>query len=161
MSFFSRTHDRIIRKFIVHDVDFVLVGGHASIIHGVRRTTSDLDILVRPTLQNGERILKAFNGLQLDVSDIAAEDFTKEQVFSFGMEPDGVDILNFSKGVLLDEIFSNAILKKIDDLKFRIIDIRDLIKNKESLSRTTEKGLVDQQDILALKQILKSQNDVE
>lgn len=26
MSFFSRTHERILRKFIFHDVDFVLIG---------------------------------------------------------------------------------------------------------------------------------------
>lgn len=156
MSFFSRTHERILRKFIFHDVDFVLIGGHASIIHGVRRTTSDLDILVKPTLENGQRILKAFKSLQLDIQDISADDFLKEQLFSFGMEPDAVDILNFSRGVSLDEIFDNSIFRKIDDLRIRIIDIRDLIRNKENLNRTSEKGLVDQQDILALKRILKS-----
>lgn len=156
MSFFSRTHERILRKFIFYEVDFVLIGGHASIIHGVRRTTSDLDILIRPTLENGQRILSAFKSLQLNVSDILAEDFAKEQVFSFGMEPDAVDILNFSKGVSLNDIFDNAVFKKIDDMRFRIIDIRDLLKNKEKLTRISEKGLVDQQDILALRRILKS-----
>ena len=92
MSFFSKVHERILRKFIFHDVDFVLIGGHAAIFYGVRRTTSDIDILVRPSLENGTRILKAFKDLKLETEDIKATDFTGDQVFTFGMEPDSVDI---------------------------------------------------------------------
>lgn len=58
MGFFSRVHERVIRKFLLHDVDFVLIGGHAVVFYGVRRTTSDIDILVRPSLENGKKILK-------------------------------------------------------------------------------------------------------
>jgi hypothetical protein len=156
MSFFSRVHERILRKFILHDVDFVLIGGHAVVFYGVRRTTADIDILVRPTLENGLRILKAFKSLTLDIEGIKATDFTTEQVFTFGMEPDAVDILTFSRGVSLDKIFENAISTKIDDLQIRIIDIKDLVMNKENIHRPLEKGLVDQQDILALRRILKT-----
>lgn len=155
MSFFSRVHERVLRKFVANSVDFVLIGGHASIIHGVRRTTSDLDILVRPTQENGQRVVRAFQNLGVDCKNIHAEDFLVEQVFSFGMEPDAVDILNFSKGISLEDIFENAVTRKIDDLRIKVIDIRDLITNKEKIGWDSEKGLVDQQDILALKRILK------
>jgi hypothetical protein len=60
-----------------------------------------------------------------------------------------VDILTYTKGVEITEVFRNANYCKLDDLRLRVIDIRDLIKNKESLKRKDEKGLVDQQDILA------------
>lgn len=156
MSFFSKIHERILRKFINHDVDFVLIGGHAAVFHGVRRTTSDIDILVRPTLVNGERILKAFQNLKLQVQDIQPADFTGEQVFSFGMEPDAVDILTFSRGVSLDDVFKSAVKTRIDDLELKIIDIKSLLKNKESIQQPEEKGLVDQQDILALKRIINT-----
>lgn len=156
MSFFSKAHERILRKFLLYDVDFVLIGGHAVVFHGVRRTTADIDILVRPTLQNGEKILKAFKSLKLQTEDIGAADFTSDQVFTFGMEPDAVDILTFSKGVPLEDVFANAISTNIDDLAIKIIDIRDLLTNKENINRASEKALVDQQDILALRRILKS-----
>jgi len=156
MSFFSKAHERILRKFLANNVEFVLMGGHAAVFYGVRRTTSDIDILVKPTLENGKKILKAFKDLKLEVKNISPEDFIGENVFTFGMEPDAVDILTFSKGVSLNSIFENAVQKKIDDLKITIIDIRDLLKNKENLNRTSEKKLVDQQDILALRRILKS-----
>jgi hypothetical protein len=156
MSFFSKVHERILRKFIFHGVDFVLVGGHAAVFYGVRRTTSDIDILVRPTVENGTRIVRAFKDLKLGIEDILPADFTTEQVFTFGMEPDAVDLLTFSRGVSIDDIFDNATHAKLDNLTIRIIDIKDLLKNKEELNRSSEKGLVDQQDILALKRILKS-----
>jgi hypothetical protein len=111
---------------------------------------------VRPSLENGTRILKAFKDLKLETEDIEATDFTSDQVFTFGMEPDAVDILTFSRGVNMEDIFQNATKARIDDLTIRIIDIKDLLKNKENLNRTTEKNLVDQQDILALRRILKS-----
>jgi hypothetical protein len=133
MSFFSKVHERILRKFIFHDVDFVLMGGHAAIFYGVRRTTSDIDILVRPTLENGIKILKAFKDLKLETEDINAADFTSDQVFTFGMEPDAVDILTFSRGVSIEDIFLNATKARIDDLTVGIIDIKDLLKNKENL----------------------------
>ena len=155
MSFFSKNHERILRKFIHHGVEFVLIGGHAVVYYGVRRTTADIDILVRPTIENGEKLLKAFKSLELEVEDIEANDFAKNQVFSFGMEPDAVDIINFSVGVTVDNIFRNAVQGRIDDLVFKIIDIRDLLKNKEALQRPPERNLVDQQDILALRRILK------
>jgi hypothetical protein len=55
----------------------------------------------------------------------------------------------------VETVFNNAQYHKIDDLKLKVIDLRDLLKNKESLKRKNEKGLVDQQDILALRRILK------
>jgi hypothetical protein len=162
LSYFGKVHERILRKFISYDVEFVLMGGHAVVYYvyyGVRRTTSDIDILIRPTMENGLRILDAFKSLKLETEGLQASDFTEEQVFTFGMEPDAVDILTFSNGVSVEDIFRNAVHTKIDDLSLRIIDIRDLLKNKENLQRKSEKGLVDQQDVLALRRILKSRGE--
>jgi hypothetical protein len=156
MSFLGKVHERILRKFLYHGVEFVLVGGHAAVFYGVRRTTADIDILVWPSKENGVKILNAFKELRLDASSLRPEDFEGEHIFTFGMEPDAVDILTFSKGVSIKNVFDNAHSKKIDDLRIDIIDIRDLIKNKTSLNRTGEKKLTDQQDILALRKILKS-----
>ena len=37
--------------------EFVIVGAHALAFHGAPRFTGDLDILVRPTAENGRRVL--------------------------------------------------------------------------------------------------------
>lgn len=64
MSFLGKVHERILRKFLYHGVQFVLVGGHAAVFYGVRRTTSDIDILVWPSKENGTKILNAFKDLR-------------------------------------------------------------------------------------------------
>jgi predicted nucleotidyltransferase len=151
---FRKTHERILRKFLFHGVEFVLIGGHASIYHGVERTTSDLDILVRPTVKNGLKIIEACKDLGLEVTEMAPEDFLAPNVFSFGMSPSSVDILNYSVGVSIDTIFENAIYAKMDELRMKVIDIRDLLANKMAIKRTSDKGLVDQQDIIVLKKII-------
>jgi hypothetical protein len=42
-----------------HRVEFVIVGAHALAFHGAPRFTADLDILIRPTVENAERLLSA------------------------------------------------------------------------------------------------------
>ena len=42
-----------------HRVEFVIVGAHALAFHGAPRFTGDLDILIRPTEANAERLLMA------------------------------------------------------------------------------------------------------
>ncbi len=151
---FRKTHERILRKFLFHGVEFVLIGGHASIYHGVERTTSDLDILVRPTLKNGAKIIDSCQDLGLEVTGLTPNDFLTPNVFSFGMSPSSVDILNYSIGVSIDAIFENAIYAKMDDLRMKVIDIRDLLTNKMAINRSSDKGLLDQHDILVLKRII-------
>jgi hypothetical protein len=147
-------HIKILVAFQLFDVEYILVGGHAAIYYGVERTTSDIDILVRPGLKNGIKILQAFEHLKLDTEDINPNDFTNQLVLSFGTSPEEVDIMNYIIGPDIDDAFRNAIQVNLEGLDIQIIDIRDLLKNKLSLHRTDLKGLTDQQDILVLKKIL-------
>jgi hypothetical protein len=51
--------DEFCALLTAHRVDFVVVGAHALAFHGAPRFTGDLDILVQPTAQNGQRLLDA------------------------------------------------------------------------------------------------------
>ncbi len=62
MKLHSAEHIRFLKSLLKFNVKFLIIGGHASIYYGVRRTTSDLDILIEPTSSNGERLLSAFVG---------------------------------------------------------------------------------------------------
>jgi hypothetical protein len=42
--------------FSAHRVEFLLVGGQAVIAHGYPRLTKDMDLWIRPTRENGERV---------------------------------------------------------------------------------------------------------
>jgi len=49
----------VFRSFQRHDVKYVVIGGIASILHGVPRATFDLDILIEATPENAQRLLDA------------------------------------------------------------------------------------------------------
>jgi hypothetical protein len=76
-------------------------------------------------------------------------------VLSFGFEPDAIDILNYSPGISFDEVYKNSIKVNQEGVEIPIIDIRDLIKNKEALNRTGEKAHLDRYDIEVLKRIIE------
>ncbi len=51
--------DEFIGYLTARGVEFVIVGAYALAFHGAPRFTGDLDILVRPTLDNAMRVLSA------------------------------------------------------------------------------------------------------
>lgn len=153
MTYFGEEHTKLLRNLIQQNVEFILLGGHAAIYYGVRRTTSDIDILVKPSSENGKKVLQAFEKSGLVVEDIVPEDFETQMVLSFGMEPNAVDMMNYIIGLDIQAVFANSLPVEIGDLKLRMIDIRDLITNKEALHREGDKQFTDQQDIYTLRKI--------
>lgn len=158
MSLHSPEHLRFLKSLLKFKVKFLIIGGHASIHYGVRRTTSDLDILIEPTMENGERLLSAFESLRLEVPDIRPEEFSSNLILSFGFEPDAVDILNYTPGIEFETVYKNSILVDFSGINIPMIDIRDLIRNKEALNRDGEKALLDKYDAEVLKKIIQKKN---
>ncbi len=156
MNIYSEDHIRLLKTLSQNSVKFLLIGGHAAIYYGVMRNTGDLDLLVEPTMDNGIRLLSTLSGLGLEIPEMDPSEFERDLVLSFGLEPDAVDILNYTPGIEFSSAYSNARIVKFHGAEIRIIDIRDLIKNKESLQRGGEKSLLDKYDLEVLKRILKN-----
>ena len=155
----SPDHLNLLNSLISNQVKFLIIGGHAAIYYGVNRNTGDLDILIEPTEKNGEKLITALSDLKLEIPDLKKEEFTKQLVLSFGFEPDAVDILNYTPGIQFDEVFTNCLKVKFSGIEVPMIDIRDLIKNKESLNRQGEKSHLDKYDAEVLKKILKQKKE--
>ncbi len=49
----------VFASFQKNDVKYVIIGGIAAVLYGVPRATFDLDVLIEPTRQNAERLLRA------------------------------------------------------------------------------------------------------
>jgi hypothetical protein len=78
--------DEFCALLIANRVEFVIVGAHALALHGAPRFTGDLDIFVRPTSDNGNRLLEAiaafgFPNAPISVVDIVAGTKVLEWVF--------------------------------------------------------------------------------
>ena len=59
--------EAILRVLGRHGVEFVVIGGIAVQAHGYIRTTRDLDIIVRPTVENASRLSEALVDLHAEL----------------------------------------------------------------------------------------------
>src|SRR5215203_2478643 len=117
-----------------HEVEYMLVGGYAVILHGYRRVTGDMDIWVNRTPENYVRITSAFADFGLPLFDMTNERFMNAEtadVFSYGRAPVRIDIITELKGVKFDEAFSQAQMFNEDGLMIRFIHLNNLIQAKQ------------------------------
>jgi predicted nucleotidyltransferase len=121
-----------------NNVEYILVGGYAVILHGYRRVTGDMDIWVNRTKENYSRLVSAFNEFRLPVFDMTEERFLSPDsvdVFSYGRPPVSIDIITQLKGVNFNEAFSQAQTFEEEGLKIRFIHLNNLIQAKKAAGR--------------------------
>ena len=100
--------------------------------------------------------MQALNYLKLEIPEMQPHEFESKLVLYFGFEPDAVDIINYTPGIEFDEVFRNSHEVEFDGLKVKMIDIRDLLKNKQALKREGEKSYLDKFDAEVLKRIIEN-----
>jgi predicted nucleotidyltransferase len=120
------------------NVEYILVGGYAVIIHGYRRVTGDMDIWVNRTTHNYAKLVKAFRQFGLSVFDMTEEkflDINAADVFTFGRSPVSIDILTRLKGAEFETAFLYAPSFDDDGLMVRFIHLNNLIDAKKAAGR--------------------------
>jgi len=65
-------------------VAYVVIGGMAVLAHIPYRTTRDLDVLIQPTLENGEKARRAVAAWGSIEPEFNAADFISGDILSFG-----------------------------------------------------------------------------
>ena len=58
---------QLLRRFQEEGVQYVLVGGQAVRLNGFMRATEDVDVLLKPSRANGEKIIRALSFLPSSV----------------------------------------------------------------------------------------------
>ncbi len=121
-----------------HDVQYMLVGGYAVILHGYRRATGDMDIWVNRKKENYSKIKLAFAEFGLPLFDMTEQKFLdadSADVFSYGRPPVSIDIITKLKGVEFEEAFSMAQVFAEEGLLIRFIHLNNLIQAKKAAGR--------------------------
>ncbi|HBL27927.1 MAG TPA: hypothetical protein DD490_13900 [Acidobacteria bacterium] len=96
-----------IELFLSQGVEFLVVGGHAVAFHGYPRLTEDVDLLVRPSLENGSRILRALDLVGFGSIGLTAEDFTvPDRMIQLGRAPNRIDLLTQIWGLTFEEAWA-------------------------------------------------------
>lgn len=90
--------------FNAQSVEYVVVGGYALAHHGAVRATKDIDLYVRPTKANAERIVAALDAFGFSAIGLKAQDFERpEQIIQIGRPPVRVDIITSIEGVTWEQ----------------------------------------------------------
>ena len=134
-------------------VDYLIAGGHAVAFHGYIRYTGDVDILVRPSLQNAQKVDLALDRFGFGAAGIPKEATARPGVaIHLGSEPNAIDIITSLSGVPTDKALANSVPAVVDGMTVRFISIDDLLENKKATGR-----LKDRLDIQNLRKLGKIQ----
>ena len=124
------------------EAEFLVVGAYALAVHGLPRATGDLDIWVRPSEANAERVWKALLRFGAPLSGYHVEDFVApDTVFRMGLPPSQVDLLTTISGVEFDAAWTSRIRGEVEGVEIYVIGIEDQIRNKRAAGRP--KDLLD------------------
>lgn len=128
------------------EVEYVLVGAYALAFHGSPRATGDIDVFVRATTANGERVWRALVafGAPLAAAGVAPRDFaTPGLVYQIGLPPRRIDILTDISGVSFDEAWASRVLGDLDGLAVPFLGREALIANKRASARLKDMADVE------------------
>jgi predicted nucleotidyltransferase len=131
-------------SLLARHVEFLVVGGHAVAFHGYPRLTEDVDLFVRPTRENGQRIVEALTAFGFASLGLNADDFVApDRVIQLGLAPNRIDLLTGIPGVAFDEAWAARVEADLDGLKVFMIGRDALLRNKRATGRPQDLADVD------------------
>jgi len=146
----------LLARFRDEGVEYVLVGGQAVRLNGYLRATEDVDLLVKPTRTNGERIIRALNFLPSS-KDLDAEWFVPAadgDIENIRVADDLlVDLLFAANGETYESIEPYIRELTIEGTPVRVLNIDGLIKTKTDYR---EKDVLDKRVLARIRNALKS-----
>lgn len=154
----------LIRNLNKYEVKYCLVGGWAMILHGMFRTTKDIDLFVEASEDNLKRLLKALEDTfqeKILSCEEALKSFVTYSVVRYGTPQNFyIDIIfKIGEEISWEDVNQNTDYVKIEseevgDLAIPVANIDILIKMKERASFFREQ---DRLDLVYLKKLKQSQ----
>lgn len=125
----------VFRSFQEHDVKYVVIGGIASILHGVPRATFDLDILIEASPENARRLLDALLDAGLGTASLTTVENLLANEITIFRDRVRVDVQTSTPGITFGDAWEHRKTISYHDQKFFILSKRDLISSKRAAGR--------------------------
>ena len=134
-----------------HDVRYLVAGGYACILHGLVRTTEDVDILIEESTDNYRRIIDALSELEDHAAkELTPQDFEDNVVIKVADEVE-VDISRRAWKISYEEAAPHTRLATIEGVRVPYLSLRDLMASKDTCREQ------DRADLLRLRQLAAEQ----
>jgi len=135
------------------EVKYIMVGGFATNLHGFSRTTADLDIWIKDTLENRKNLGKVLKSLDLgNYPNIETMNFLAGWSairLPSGLELDIMTSLKSFTEKNFEACYAIAPIAVIYDIPIRFLHLNHLIQEKKSCGRP--KDIVDLQELERIK----------
>ena len=151
MNKFAKHFLEILKILEKNNVDYVLVGGFATILHGMERLTTDIDLVIKMVPENIDKLKMSLRSLFDDesIEEITQEELNNYPVIRYGTPADFyIDII----GRLGERFQFNDLTYEIIEykgVKVKIATPETLIKMKKDTLR-----LKDNLDVMFLRELL-------
>ena len=122
--------------FNEENVEYLVVGAHAVMYYTEPRYTKDVDVWVRPSADNAQRVYRALKRFGAPLANISADDFSDpDLVYQLGVAPNRIDIMMGIAGVDFDAAWPDRVESTYDGVPMHIISKRHLIQAKKACGR--------------------------
>jgi hypothetical protein len=117
-------------------VEFVIVGAHALAFHGAPRFTGDLDILVRPTEENGARLLAAVAEFGFPTTLVTPADIPiGRKIIEMGIPPVQIHVMSQIDGVTWEDVWASRVTGPFGSDQVAFIGRKEFLRNKRAAGR--------------------------
>jgi Nucleotidyltransferase of unknown function (DUF6036) len=120
------------------EATFMIVGAYALAVHGVPRSTGDIDIWVRPDPENAQRVWRAlvYFGAPVEAMGLTPADLSKPgTIYQIGQPPRRIDIITRISGVEFDAAWKSRAVETVEGLELTFLGREDLLQNKLASAR--------------------------
>lgn len=124
---------KLVGALDANGVEYLLIGGYALAAHGYQRATTDIDLMVSPTVDAGMRIKAALMVLpEQAAKDIDPDWFPEGENIRVG-DDIIVDIMLNANGQTFDSLKQYAQLIDVDGVAVRTISLEGLLLTKRTM----------------------------
>jgi predicted nucleotidyltransferase len=118
------------------EVEYLVIGGYAVSAHGYPRSTKDLDICIKLSEKNADKMVLVINEFGFASLKLSKDDFMKPDLITqLGYEPLRIDIINDLDGVPFDEAWNNKKVVNMSGEPANFIGYNELLKVKAKAGR--------------------------
>ena len=118
------------------NVEFVIVGAYALAFHGAPRFTGDLDVLVRPTEENGQRLLDAIADFGFPTAPVTPTDIVAgKKVIEMGVPPVQIHVMSAIDGVEWADVWATRERGTLGAQEVAFIGRECFLRNKRAAGR--------------------------
>ncbi len=149
MDVFDEEILKLWKSFFLNDLEYIMVGGFATNLHGYSRTTADIDIWIKDSSENRKKLNQALIDFGYgEIPNIDKLEFIPGWTslkLSSGLE---IDIMTFLKGFpqeRFEECMRYASTANIFDIEIKFLHINHLIEAKKATSRS--KDIIDIEEL--------------